>query len=44
MDLNPGQKIDAVLKMQAPTNIQLLRGLLEWSIITGICGHTGLTF
>jgi hypothetical protein len=35
------KKIDALLRMQPPTSLKLLRVLLKWSIITGICGHTG---
>ena len=34
------KKIDAILKMQPPTSLKLLQGLLGWSIIIGICGHT----
>jgi hypothetical protein len=37
------KKIEAVLRMQPPTSSNYYEALLEWPIITGICGHTGRT-
>ena len=38
------KKIDAVLNIQPPTSLTLLRGLLVWLTFTGIWGLTGLIF
>jgi hypothetical protein len=45
MDLNPGQnKLMQYLKCKLQPTLNYYVVLLEWLIITWICGHTDLTF